>query len=101
MDTPKDTGQEPPRVEVRVWMARTGRRATDVARLIGVSNMTMSEYLRAKYDLNVVKTEELSRASGIPPERLVADPKTSAALKRLRTIPKSKAPRRTKKVRNG
>lgn len=100
MDSPKVSEQEPPRVEVRVWMARTGRRATDVAKLIGVSQMTMSEYLRGRYDMNVIKTEALSRASGIPPERLVTDPKTSAALKRLRTIPKAKSARRGRKARN-
>jgi transcriptional regulator with XRE-family HTH domain len=100
MNIPKLTDQEPPRVEVRIWMARTGRRARDVARLIGVSDMTMSEYLRDKYDLNLIKTEELSRASGIPPERLVTDPRTSAALKRLQTPPKFSRGARARKTRN-
>jgi transcriptional regulator with XRE-family HTH domain len=101
MDISKVTPQAPPRVEVRVWMARTGRRASDVAREIGVSRAAMSEYLKARYDLGLVAIDGLAHISGIPPERLVTDPKTSAALKRLRTIPKLTRATRAKKVRNG
>lgn len=93
MDIAKVAGEAPPRVEVRVWMARTGRRASDVAREIGVSRAAMSEYLRARYDLGIVAIDELSHISGIAPERLVTDPRTSAALKRLRNSRNDGRPR--------
>ena len=99
MDITKVAG-EPPRMELRLWFARTGHRRGVVGRAIGVSDSVMSDYMNGRYDLQIDKTVALAELTGIPPERLVADPKTSAALKRIRTSPKSKSPRAPRKPRN-
>lgn len=85
MENAKQNSDTPPLVELRVWMAKTGRRQRHVARLIDVSDAEFSIYFRGMADLDLDAVAALSKVSGIPPHRLVNSKEVSLALKSMLT----------------
>jgi transcriptional regulator with XRE-family HTH domain len=69
--------------ELRAWMREAHYRQEDVARFLDVSEPTMSRYLSGTHDMGADDALRLSLLTGIPPEKLVADPETVRTLKLL------------------
>jgi len=82
--------------ELRAWLKDTQYRQTDLARFLGVTDPTISRYLSGENDIPPDYAIRLALLTGIPPEKLVADPETARILKLLG----KRSSRRARNVRN-
>ena len=82
--------------ELREWMRRTGTRQSDLARLMDVSEATVSRYLSGKQDISPEPAIRLALLSNVPVEKLLTDGRAARLLKLLGRQSNATSPKRRK-----